>query len=202
MTVLWCWGLWEVSVLEHGLNTFLVCNLWAVPKECLELDLLISRVVLWVALAWWASGHVAPVAVWVIPAGRSSRVPVCRGIPRMAVVAVCGMGCMPPVVTGAFVMLGLMAWSLPVKAVPLALSVMEGVWPVPAAVVMMQVEVRSTMMEGWPWWGNFLRAVLGKMTKIISVVTLYMRVVATNITFLSTNKTVVTVGHHVYCGRW
>ena len=112
----------------------------------------ISGVVLGVALAWWVSGCVAPVVVWGIPTGLSSRVPVCRGVMRTAVVMGYRVRCMPLVVTGASVALGSMAWSWPVKAVPLAASVMEGVWPVPVA--MLQVGARSIMMMGCPSWGS------------------------------------------------
>ena len=44
-----------------------------------------------------------------IPMRVSSRVPVCRWVMKMAVLMGYGMGCMPAVVTGASVALGLMA---------------------------------------------------------------------------------------------
>ena len=107
-------GSMGVSVYECGFDVFPVCNLLEVPGARLTV---ISGVVLGVAPAWWVSRHVVPVAVWSIPMGVSSRIPVWRGATRMAVVMGYWMGYMPPMVAGASVMQRMMVWFQTVKAV-------------------------------------------------------------------------------------
>ena len=147
-----------------------MCNLrggaWGVPGERPTAISEVSGVV----LVRHVSRCVVPVAVWGIPMGMPSRVPVCRWVMRMAVVMGYRVGYMPLVVTWDSLMLGSRAQSQPVKTVSLVLSVMEGAWPVPATVVMMWVGARPSIMMGCPWWGNLLWAVLGKRTKIIAAV--------------------------------
>ena len=159
----------EISVSEHGFNVFHGCKIyctWGVPGAR---PTVISEVVSVVALVSWVFWCVAPLTVLGILVGMSSRIAFCRGLPRMAVVMGYRVGCMPLVVTGASVTLELIVWSWPVKAVPLAASVMERVWPVPVAVVMMQVGVGSVMMTGYPKIRQFFWGSLGKWPKSLQL---------------------------------
>ena len=117
---------------------------------------------------------------------------------RKTIVERYGTGSMPPVVTGASAVQGLVIWFWLIKMVPLALSVMEGMWIFPVAT--MWVRVRPGVMMRCPWWGKCLRAVLSKMAEIIAVIAPCLRTMVINLAFLSTSNTSVTVGHHVHLG--
>ena len=107
--------------------------------------------------------------------------------------------CMSPIAAGTFGRVGLVGWPWPMEASSLAVSVMKGLWSVPAVVVIMWLKVQYVMVAWCYWLGNFLLTVLDKVTKAATVITLHIGAVVTNVTCLAAYKTLVILWHYIDC---
>ena len=96
------------------------------------------------------------------------------------------------------VWIGVGLWSALMS--PMSVTIIR-VWSVPPVVGVSMPWMRSFMVMWCSWWRNLVGAVLGKMTKFITVITLGIRAVAAKMTCPSADKTLIITTYHNDCGR-
>ena len=151
-------------------------------------------------VAWLMSAEVVS-AGWgvTMPVGVTTWVVMAASISQRAVwaVAVAGRGAWGvPSKTTASVMVGMAVVWWPAEMSPLSGTIICGEQSVPSAVGILMSWMRSVSVAWCPWWRNLVGAVLCKVAKFITAITLGIWAVVAKMTCQSTNKT----KHHTDCG--